>query len=305
MKMKVKKLLTIITLVIMVLSLVITFVIGKNSNCIIYDISMAIFSGAALSFIVSLTEYYVEKRKAMEEFWLQAIKILNKLKKIKYLDVDAPINLIVDAIQEEDSNALYKKFHLLSGDKKASFKAKEKLISWYKENMSFPFDENTDVNIELTKLYDSNMDDYKKVFLKCMDSYQEASMVELENLDNAYANLDFIIANKCIRQKSYELIYNKLRKIVYQFRDEAYHFNLLKNGKGNFPVCILKLSELNQEYFLSKKKNLEESTTILIFQNIFDNINASLENFRCLIYRIKYVKPKAIPVYTIFFNNEK
>lgn len=109
MKMKVKKLLTIITLVITVLSLVITFVIGKNSNCIIYDISMAIFSGAALSFIVSLTEYYVEKRKAMEEFWLQAIKILNKLKKIKYLDVDAPINLIVDAIQEEDSNALYKK----------------------------------------------------------------------------------------------------------------------------------------------------------------------------------------------------
>lgn len=147
MKMKVKKLLTIITLVIMVLSLVITFVIGKNSNCIIYDISMAIFSGAALSFIVSLTEYYVEKRKAMEEFWLQAIKILNKLKKIKYLDVDAPINLIVDAIQEEDSNALYKKFHLLSGDKKASFKAKEKLISWYKENMSFPFDENTDVKL--------------------------------------------------------------------------------------------------------------------------------------------------------------
>ena len=112
--MKAKKWLTIITLVITALSLVLAFIIGKNSNCITYDIFMAIFGGAALGFIMSLTEYYVERRKAMEEFWLQATKVLNELKKIKYLDVDAPINLIVDAIHEDDSNALKKKFHLLS-----------------------------------------------------------------------------------------------------------------------------------------------------------------------------------------------
>lgn len=118
--MKAKKWLTIITLVITALSLVLAFIIGKNSNCITYDISMAIFGGAALGFIMSLTEYYVERRKAMEEFWLQATKVLNELKKIKYLDVDAPINLIVDAIHEDDSNALKKKFHLLSDDEKIS-----------------------------------------------------------------------------------------------------------------------------------------------------------------------------------------
>ena len=248
--MKAKKWLTIITLVITALSLVLAFIIGKNSNCITYDISMAIFGGAALGFIMSLTEYYVERRKAMEEFWLQATKVLNELKKIKYLDVDAPINLIVDAIHEDDSNALKKKFHLLSDDEKISVNAKENLISWYKENIPIPFDENTDDNKELTHLYDSNMAGYKEVFLQCMDSYREASMVELGNLDNAYGNLDFIIANKCIRQKAYEQIYDKLRKIVYQFRNEVYHFNLLKDGNGNFPVCILKVSELNQKYFL-------------------------------------------------------
>ena len=77
--MKAKKWLTIITLVITALSLVFAFIIGKNSNCITYDISMAIFGGAALGFIMSLTEYYVERRKAMEEFWLQATKVLNEL----------------------------------------------------------------------------------------------------------------------------------------------------------------------------------------------------------------------------------
>ena len=294
--MKAKKWLTIITLVITALSLVLAFIIGKNSNCITYDISMAIFGGAALGFIMSLTEYYVERRKAMEEFWLQATKVLNELKKIKYLDVDAPINLIVDAIHEDDSNALKKKFHLLSDDEKISVNAKENLISWYKENVPIPFDENTDNNKELTQLYDSNMAGYKEVFLQCMDSYREASMVELGNLDNAYGNLDFIIANKCIRQKAYEQIYDKLRKIVYQFQNEAYHFNLLKNG-----------SELNQEYFLSKEENLQGYTNVSIFQNVFDDIDASLENFRCKIYRIEYVEPKAIPVSgkTFFNNNEK
>lgn len=305
--MKAKKWLTIITLVITALSLVLAFIIGKNSNCITYDISMAIFGGAALGFIMSLTEYYVERRKAMEEFWLQATKVLNELKKIKYLDVDAPINLIVDAIHEDDSNALKENFHLLRDDEKISVNAKENLISWYKENIPIPFDENTDDNKKLTQLYDSNMAGYKEVFLQCMDSYREASMVELGNLGNAYGNLDFIIANKCIRQKAYEQIYDKLRKIVYQFRNEAYYFNLLKNGSGNFPVCILKVSELNQEYFLSKEENLQGYTNVSIFQNVFDDIDASLEKFRCKIYKSKYVESKPIPVSgkTVFNNNKK
>lgn len=214
---------------------------------------------------------------------------------------------MVDAIHEDDSNALKEKFHLLSNDEKISVNAKENLISWYKENIPIPFDENTDDNKELTHLYDSNMAGYKEVFLQCMDSYREASMVELGNLDNAYGNLDFIIANKCIRQKAYEQIYDKLRKIVYQFRNEVYHFNLLKDGNGNFPVCILKVSELNQKYFLSKEKNLQGYTNVSIFQNVFDDIDASLEKFRCKIYRIEYVEPKAIPVSgkTFFNNNEK
>ena len=208
--MKAKKWLTIITLVITALSLVLAFIIGKNNNCITYDISMAIFGGAVLGFIMSLTEYYVERRKAMEEFWLQANQVLNELKKIKYLDVDAPINLIVDAMHEDNSNVLKEKFHLLSDDEKISVSAKDKLISWYKENISLSFDENTNVNMELTQLYDSKMASYKEVFLQCMDSYRKASMVELGNLDNAYGNLDFIIANNCILQKAYDQIYDKL-----------------------------------------------------------------------------------------------
>lgn len=305
--MKAKKWLTMITLVITAVSLFIAVIIGKNSNCITYDIAMAIFGGAILGFIMSLIEYYVERQRAMEEFWLQATKILNELKKIKYLDVDAPINLIVDAMYEDDTNTLKEKFHFLNEEEKISVNAKKNLIYWYEKNIPIPFDENTDVNMRLNRLYDSKMAGYKEVFLQCMNSYREASMVELGNFDNAYGNLDFIIANKYIRKKAYELIYDRLRKIVYQFQFEAYHFNLLEDGKGNFPVCILKVSKLNQEYFLQKEEKIQGYTNTLIFQNVFDDLEDSLEKFRCRTYRIKYVEPKKIPVSgkMVSKNNEK
>ena len=66
--MKAKKWLTIITLCVSIFSLSVACIIGKDSNCISYDVSMALLGSAVLGFIMSLTEYYVEKRKAMEEF---------------------------------------------------------------------------------------------------------------------------------------------------------------------------------------------------------------------------------------------
>lgn len=80
-----------------------------------------------------------------------------------------------------------------------------------------------------------------------MSNYKLASSVELGILDNAYGNLDFITANKSICKKTYDSIYDKIRKIVIQFRTETYHFNLLKDGKGNFPVCATKVSDLDKE----------------------------------------------------------
>ena len=59
--MKAKKWLTIITLCVSIFSLSVACIIGKDSNCISYDVSMALLGSAVLGFIMSLTEYYVEK----------------------------------------------------------------------------------------------------------------------------------------------------------------------------------------------------------------------------------------------------
>lgn len=294
--MKAQKWLTITTLTVSIISLVAAFVIGKDSNCIYYDIAMALLGSAVLGFIMSITEYYVERRKAMEEFWIQATNVLKELRKIKHSDLDAPIDLIIGVFREEYSNEQNQIFSISSEDKEIHHEAKNNLISWYEENVLFAFDENMDIDRELEEFYKSKIGNYKKSFLQCMDSYHLASTVELGMLDNAYGNLDFIFANKCIRQNAYDLIYDKIRKIIFKFKTETYHFNLLKDGKGNFPVCATKVSDLDKEYFLSKEETEHGYSQTLIYQNIFDDIDASLEQFRCKIYRTKYEEPKREPI---------
>lgn len=139
-----------------------------------------------------------------------------------------------------------------------------------------------------------------------MDSYRLASSVELGAFDNAYGNLDFLVGNKRIRQKAYDAIYNKLVDIVLQFRTEAYHFNLLKEGKGNLPACASKVVALNQKYFSSREEKTSGYTNTLVFQSVFDDIDASLEKFRCKIYGTEYTEPQREPVSgkMLYFNED-
>ena len=73
---------------------------------------------------MSLTEYFVERRKAMEQFWNEARKVLYELRKIRYINVDAPHDLINACFWEEESNKLYEII-----DHTKSEAARNKLIS--------------------------------------------------------------------------------------------------------------------------------------------------------------------------------
>ena len=287
---------TIITLFMSILSLIVACLIGKDSNCIFYDISMALLGSAVLGFIMSLTEYYVEKRKAMEEFWLQSSKILKELRKIKYLELDAPIELIKDALLEEQTNDWTAKFPLCIDDSGITHKAKNALISWFEENIPMSFNEDSDIEAELEKYYNASLKNYKDTFLRCMKSYQDASSIDLGMIDNAYGNLDFIISNRSIRLCAYNKIFDKMRKFVYQFIEEAYHFNLLNDGKGNFAVCASKVVDLNKLFFTAKDVEVHGYVNTLVYQTAFDEIESELEKFRCKIYKTKYVPVKASPI---------
>ena len=159
-----------------------------------------------------------------------------------------------------------------------------------------PFNENDDINDELEKYYNTSMKQYMDSLQYCMDSYCHVASTELGQLDNAYGNLDFIISNHSIREYAYNDIFDKMRKFVYQFREEAYHFNLLNDGKGNFAVCASKVVDLNKLFFATKDVEAHGYVNTLVYQTAFDEIESELEKFRCQIYKAKYVPVKASPI---------
>lgn len=233
--MKAKKWLTTITGGLFLLSLVIAWWIGKASNSMLYDVSMAVFGSALLGAIMSLTEYFVERRKAMEQFWDEARKVLHELRKIRYINTEAPHNLIHACFVEEESN---KWQQLLSGNQSET--ARKNLISWFKENGVMPHKEDDDIEAVLNQIYEERMEYFHKEYQRAIDSYADAANINIDQLGNAYGGLDFFF-NTRIRNKAYNDIFQKIREFIHQLHQESYHFNLLRENQGRFSICADKV----------------------------------------------------------------
>ena len=157
-------------------------------------------------------------------------------------------------------------------------------IEWMKVHEFRMFADKDDINEILNKTYISRMDNYEKMINGAIDNYIELSKVSLSELDSAYGNMNFIFANNSIRSKAYNEIFNKLRLLKQKILEEAYHFNLYKNGKGNFAVCAQKALEVSKSLFMEEKTKKDIFDSIRVYQKQFDDIEESLENFRVKIY---------------------
>lgn len=303
--MKAKKWLTIITGCISLSSFVAALSIGKTSSSICYDIAMAIFGSALLGTIMSLTEYFVERRKAMELFWAEARKALKELRKIRYINVDAPNNLICACFSEEESNKLRKELP----DCDQSESAKNSLISWFEENAVIPFTEEDGVDADWEWIYAERIAYYRREYQRAIDTYVTAANIDIGQLSNAYGGLDFFF-NKSIRQKAFNDIYQKMQKFKNCLLAESYHFNLLEEKHGRFSVCANKAYKICQLAFTEKKEVIDGFSETVVYQGLFDEVEDSLEWFRCKIYRNeKYKSVNKIPilgaVQVISFEDEK
>lgn len=298
--MKEKKRLTIITAIFSLISFIIAiiaWVIGKSSNCIVYDISMAIFGSALLGMIMSLIEYFTERRKAMEKFWDEARKVLNELRGIRYINVDAPHDLIRACFSEEKSNEWREMFY-----RTQIHSARNDLILWLKENVEMSFTEEDDISAKI--------EDYRKEYQHAINSYIDAANIDIEQLSNAYGGLDFFF-NKNIRSKVFSNIYRKIREFQNYILDKSSNFTCLQDGHDRVAMCADKASQICQFAFTEKYENatekIEENNEIngfsgfllkkSVYQDTLDEIQDSLEWFRCEIYRNeKYEATEKIPI---------
>lgn len=297
--MKAKKWVTIITFVCSMGSLVFALVAKCKCYDLMYDLSMAAFGSALLGFIMSLTEYFSERRKAMETFLSESYKIYTRFRKIKYIDIDESSELLVECIVEEQNNQFCDKY----GEETARFynlavshKKRDEYFELLERNSPY-FTENDDIEAVLTKIYKDTIENYKALFKSRMNMYMEFNEINLGPLSDAYGNLDFIFANKKIRNVAYDSIY----KIFLGYQDEILkkfvNFNAFANGKGNFVICVRDLLELNNIFFTVKKQGSNEDEITLVYAESMDNIADRLTDFQAKTYfkrNVKYTERRPV-----------
>ena len=298
-----KKWTTIVTFIctIVAIAFMIIFRLYNFNDNIGYDIALAVFGSALLGFIMSLIEYFSERRKAMEEFWCEAQHVLVQFRNAKCIYLDEPKGLVADCIVENHYNKSAKQF--ASGivevfDLQESHVFQEKYTKWMREYDCISFAEEENLDAILEQVYVMKMDNYEKEINDAIDNYIELSKISLSRLDSAYGNLNFIFANKSIRTNAYKYIFDKMRKLQSKIHKETYHFNHYKEEKGNFAVCVQKALEVSRLLFDEKKKERNGLDIVNVYQKEFDDIEDDLERFRTRIYFKEIKMPiERVPVF--------
>jgi hypothetical protein len=203
--MRAKKWLTIITFAVGALSLILVFVFNCTGIKLAYDICLAMLGSTVLGFVMSLIEYFAERRNAMEYFWQEANKALSRVRKIKYINVSAPIELVTSCFNEEANNKFASENPALKLQMKNE--AKDNFVDWLKSNDPLPEPSEDDSSDYYQQIYEHKLAGYRKEFEDGISSCVAVSEIDLETLGNAYGNLDFIFANASIRKDAYNKIF--------------------------------------------------------------------------------------------------
>lgn len=299
--MKAKKWLAIITFICsMISALVGIYTHFKCNGGIIYDFSMAIFGSALLGFIMSMTEYFPERKKAMEKFWSETYKVIDAMQKLKYVDIDEPKDIVLAALHEEQNNEY---IYSLGEDEVKSLKlspshtAKENMIQWMIENSYLKHLKKPAAEHKAEERYMKKMAEYKKQFQECVDSYLTFANLDLNKLSSAYGSLDFIFANDSIRSRVYTQIYEKIRNLKFSALARTPNFNALKEGKGNICVCAKNSWEISDMHFDVTYAKSENTLHKSIYHKSSDDLRDEVEWFHSKIYFRRQPEPKKrVPV---------
>ena len=276
--MRAKRWVTLVTFSLTLVSIVL-IIKFKNFECDVeYDIAMAIFGSSILGCIMSFVEYFSERKRAMEEFYQEAIRILAKFRKAKPLQLTEPEELIRNCIFEKMKNDDYVSFGM---DDEVQYTEKVKYLEWLKKYKPEIF---IGAGADEEKIYQTKIEEAETMIKDCIYNYSKLAHISFAKLDSAYGNLDFLVANHTIRMKAYNEIFDKMRSIRNEIFLANTHFELWKHGKGNFVFCTDKVIEINKKLFIEEKSEEENVVSVSIYQKEFDDIEESLEKFRRKIY---------------------
>lgn len=266
----------------------------KNKETI-DNLCIGIIGSALVTLIIYFTEYSVERKKALENYYLEATKIVRAFETIKYVEI-TPKNIQLSKYLMRDTK------ERLNDD---NIKI---LIPYYDNNnllSGYPVELSEEQKIILIR---KDIKNFKKEVIEAIESYINFSKISFELVEMAYGNISFfferiktILKYKSLKIKIYDDIHIQLRSMIENIYFEKSYFEIYKEGKtNNFYMVVDRIKKLNEQLFEIETKNIENYEYIYVYEKFVNNMIVELENLRAKIYHERPVEQKRVNIISYF-----
>lgn len=298
--MKGKKYGIIVSVITMLIALVLILLVNWRDNEtyeVLSNILIGVLGSSIVTLIISISDYIVAKREALEDYYCQAGKIITAFGQIKYIHITEKM---LESAKYKTTMNLSNLFDVEETEIENMLKYYEQIHYW--DNFSeVPSNE---VKIQLIKTETEK--DCMEI-IKGMNSYLQFEELSLQDVENAFGRISFLINNSPKKFKDtkyfkvwlYINFFEKLMKMLYRIRIENNCFKAYKDRESsNLFVVAQKINELNEQLFEIKTETNEEYMTEKVYAKFFDDMCETLEKFRTKIYGCDEKQQFIVPIYT-------
>ena len=299
--MKGKKYGIIVSVITMIISLVLILLFNwcdKEKYELLLNIIIGVLGSSVVTLIISISDYIVAKREALEEYFSQVYKIIIAFGKIKYVH-------ITDRVLE---SAKYKTECELKKCFGAKTSTMDSIMEYYDENNYW---DNYCEKLSLEEKEQIILEQIEKDCAdieKAMNYYLDIDNLSYEAVENAFGRISFLFdksekhpnEEKYFRVWIYRNLHEKLRNMINTIRLENFHFKAYKEGENkNILVLAEKIDSLNKKMFEIISDESNGYSIKKVYAKFFNDAYGNLEKFRARIYNCEEQKHMVAPVYTI------
>lgn len=232
-------------------------------------ISSGLFTSAFVVLLVSIKEYWYERKKALEKLYFAAYDILHTFMGIYPFITDEPIKIVAECLGEIDNNKFNEETNkqlkeripdiesesLIPYDNFAKKKYKMYLLSNMATNEILKYRTLNQLDEYLEKQYDYNMNRYIMYLEKSIDSYLRFDSIDCKEMTIAINEIDFLFANKTIRKRVFDDLYLYVFQMVFRVKNHMNDFKSYTTGRTDCKKLLCKTLENLQTELLDEEKN--------------------------------------------------
>lgn len=288
--MKIKKVGIIVSVILIVLFSVFTIIshvlnIGTMNNyfLLLENICIGIVGSSFVTLYISISEYCIMRKNAICNLCKQVRRVLHELQKIKYMRIENQDKWLTDYYTEVH---LYNRNHV---------QAIEKIREHYSIDEEWITDEafKSHLNVSLPSM--------KYQMLEVLKSYSKISNISLNEIYDAYEEVDFFFFNtrehKWIEENIQQPMEEMLQIVRVLIQDVDQYIDKQINDLNHIVFII---EGMNNFFFMSEVEEKENSIYTKVYTSYVNNMEEKLEEMNFRFFKKKRRKLSFFPTVTSY-----